>query len=91
MIMRRRPLLRAAVVGGTAYHVGKRSAEASAYREQEAAEQYAPQYAAPPAPAPPAPSVDPQVDKIQQLAKLHDTGVLTDEEFAQAKARILGV
>jgi hypothetical protein len=99
--VRRRPLLRAAVVGGAAYHVGKRSAEASAYRDQQdfeqqqyeqqqyAQQQYAQQYQPPP--AAPTQQVDPQVAKIQQLAELHDSGALSDEEFAKAKARILGV
>jgi len=30
------------------------------------------------------------VGQLQQLAQLHQAGALTDEEFAQAKARILG-
>jgi hypothetical protein len=33
---------------------------------------------------------DPTVDALERLAGLHDRGVLTDEEFAQQKARILG-
>ena len=39
------------------------------------------QYA--PAPADPA-------DEIEHLAQLHASGVLTDEEFASAKAKVLG-
>ena len=42
------------------------------------------QYAAP-TPAP----VDDLTAKLQQLAQLHDTGVLTDEEFAAAKQKLL--
>jgi hypothetical protein len=30
------------------------------------------------------------VDELQQLAQLHASGALTDEEFAAAKAKILG-
>jgi hypothetical protein len=30
------------------------------------------------------------VDEIERLAKLHANGVLTDDEFAAAKARLLG-
>jgi hypothetical protein len=39
------------------------------------------QYAPPPA--------DP-ADEIEHLAQLHSSGVLTDEEFAEAKAKVLG-
>ena len=47
---------------------------------------------APPAPPPPAPtSGDPQAEKIQHLADLHASGALTDEEFAAAKAKALGI
>jgi hypothetical protein len=49
-----------------------------------------PQYAQPVAPAPAAPPSDPMLDKIRQLAELHDQGILTDEEFAEQKAKILG-
>ena len=30
------------------------------------------------------------LDKLERLAKLHESGALTDEEFAKAKAKILG-
>jgi hypothetical protein len=48
--------------------------------------------AAPPA-APAAPAAPPQSDvigQLQQLAQLRDQGVLTDDEFAAQKARLLG-
>jgi membrane protease subunit (stomatin/prohibitin family) len=51
-----------------------------------AAQQAAADQAAAPAPAPAAPDINTQ---IQQLAQLHTTGVLTDEEFAAAKAKLL--
>jgi hypothetical protein len=60
-----------------------------AYEQQVASQQYAP----PPPPAPePAPSVaeDDIVTQIQQLGELKAQGLLTDEEFAAAKARLLG-
>ncbi len=57
-------------------------------------QQYAPQqpqYApAPPAPAAPAAAVDPMFAELQQLADLHTSGVLTDDEFSAAKAKVLG-
>ena len=87
-MMRRRPLLRAAAVGTVAYQGSKRGAMAG---QNQAAEAAAP----PPPPAypapPPAPAADPTVEKISQLAELHASGALTDEEFAAAKAQALGI
>lgn len=100
MFRRRRPLLRAAAVGGTAYVAGKhmeRSAQERADAEAEQnqrisdleAQQAPPQQyqQAPPA-APPAagPSM---LDQLNQLTALHEQGALTDEEFAAAKAKLL--
>jgi hypothetical protein len=45
------------------------------------------------APAAPASSAGPSqegLDKLKELAQLHDQGILTDEEFAAQKAKILG-
>jgi hypothetical protein len=39
--------------------------------------------------APPPAPADP-VDELKRLAELHASGALTDEEFAAAKAKILG-
>jgi hypothetical protein len=57
------------------------------------AQQQQQQYALPPeqyhaAPVEPAPQVD-LTAKLQQLAELHASGVLTDEEFAAAKQKLL--
>jgi len=52
-----------------------------------------PQYAEapPPAPAPaPTPQADDAAGELERLASLHDSGALSDEEFASAKAKILG-
>ncbi len=51
--------------------------------------QPAPQYvqAAPPPPA--APPADDMFAKLRQLAELKDQGILTEEEFAAQKAKIL--
>jgi hypothetical protein len=87
---RRRPLMRAAAIGTVAYQGSKHGAAAGARQAQE--EQEPQQYAPPPeAPEPPAAPVDPTVEKIQQLAELHASGALTDEEFAAAKAKALGI
>jgi hypothetical protein len=93
-IGRRRPLLRAAAVGGGAYAMGKRNARVQEEQQTQAYEQGQQQAAAspPPPPAAPAPApADPTVEKINQLAQLHASGALTDEEFAAAKARALGI
>ena len=88
--VRRRARRRTAlVVGGAAYAYGKHRGrdqgyEDAAYDEPEPA----PPPAAAPAPAAPAPSID--YDELAQLGKLHADGTLTDEEFAAAKAKILG-
>jgi|DEB0MinimDraft_6_1074348.scaffolds.fasta_scaffold95786_2 hypothetical protein len=46
---------------------------------------------APAAPAPTAPAGDDTAAKLQELAELHAKGVLSDEEFAAAKAKALGI
>ena len=101
MLRRRRPLLRAAVVGGGAYVAGKRTARRSAEADQAEANQdqrisdvERQQAAAPasqPAPAPAGGTTATVSDQLQQLAKLHDQEILTDDEFAAAKAKLLGI
>lgn len=98
-MLRRRPVLRAAagtaLVAGTATAVSgrvrrrqnrrwNRQAEADAYEQQA----YAPPPPAPEAAAPPAPGMS-TVEQLTALAGLHDQGVLTDDEFASQKAKIL--
>jgi Short C-terminal domain len=99
MIMRRRrPLLRAAVVGGGAYLAGKSAANRSAGRaDQEARisnlEATQQQEQAPQVPEPRAGQASGDSDVLGQLTKLvqmHDSGALTDEEFSAAKSRLLG-
>ncbi|MFV2062721.1 MAG: SHOCT domain-containing protein [Chloroflexota bacterium] len=105
--MRRRrgpSLLATAVVVGGAAHVGASSANKKAQAQanedaqnQQIAELQAEQAAAaapPPAAtpaAPAAPAVDPTTAELQKLASLHSQGILTDEEFAAAKAKALGI
>ena len=124
-MFRRRPLFRAAAVGGTAYVAGKhmankqadeaayaadQDARISALEQQQAGQQdpYQQQYQQPPPqyqqpppqyqqpypqqpPPEPAPAASsPMIDQLNQLADLHQQGVLTDEEFAAAKAKLFG-
>ena len=93
-LFRRRPLLRAAAVGGGAYYMGKRRAESQeqdAYQDQRIgdleSQQQAP--AQDPAPAVAGGVSAEAVERLQELGKLHEQGVLTDEEFSQQKQKIL--
>jgi BMFP domain-containing protein YqiC len=88
--------MRAAVVGGVAYHAGKRTQqgnereEEQEYRLQELEQQQA---AAPAAAAPPASASGISSDaiaKLEQLAQLKDSGVISEEEFDVQKRRLLG-
>ena len=97
---RRRPLMRAAVIGGGAYAVGHHSANKAANQAQQEADQNAriddleqQQAPAQQAPAPPAaaPAAGPSLlDQLNQLDALHQQGALTDNEFTAAKAKLLG-
>jgi Short C-terminal domain len=112
-MFRRRPLLRAAAVGGTAYVAGKHVARNQAEQAQTEADQDQrisdleaqqgyqqpppqqyqqppPQYqqAPPPPPPPAAPPSSPMIDQLNQLATLHQQGVLSDDEFTAAKAKL---
>ena len=83
MGMRRRTRRRALVAGAAiSHHRSTKNAEAQQADSQEAAPPAEPaQYAPPP--------VDPAAE-IEHLSQLHDSGAITDEEFAAAKAKVLG-
>ena len=101
-MMRRRPLLRAAAVGGTAYAVGRSSGrrrEEQAYAESEQNQRIADleqqqyqqqQYQQPPPQQAPPAQGPSMIDQLNQLNELRQQGALTDEEFAAAKAKLLG-
>ena len=99
-------MARTAVVAGTATAVSNRVSRRQAgrwaqqeqqqyehdyYQQQQAAQQYAPP---PPAPAPvaaaPADDGDDLIAQLEKLGQLRDKGILTDEEFAAQKAKLLG-
>ncbi len=85
---RRRGLIAGAAIGaGVAHHQGKKNAD-EAYEQGAADQQDAAQQA--PAAAP-EPESDVPTNDIEELAKLHASGALTDEEFAAAKAKVLGI
>jgi hypothetical protein len=100
MGMRRRPLARAAVVGGVAYHAGKRGAQNAAAEQSQdqqiadlqAQQQYAPpaqQYAPPPPAAPASAGSDDMVAQLTNLKSLLDQGILTQAEFDMQKQKLL--
>jgi hypothetical protein len=94
-LVRRRPLLRAAAVGGGAYAMGRHAANKQAEREGMADRQGASDAAAAaPPPEPPAGGgglTAEDTNRLAELGRLHEQGIVTDEEFAQQKARILGM
>ncbi|MGI9007461.1 MAG: SHOCT domain-containing protein [Streptosporangiaceae bacterium] len=91
MFVRRRPLLRAAVVGGGAYAMGKRSAQRAAQDSSAQADQNAPASNQGGPPSGGRPPTEPSVtDQLAQLSQLHQQGSLSDSEFATAKTRLLG-
>jgi hypothetical protein len=79
-----RGMARTAVVAGTATAVSNRVSRRQGERwaAQEAADMPAP---APTAPAP----VSSPIEQLKELATLRDQGVLTEEEFAAQKAKLL--
>ena len=88
---RRRPLARAAMVGGAAYYAGKRVQEGredDAYRdarldelEAQQAQQAAPQGGGGMSAS--------SIEQLKQLGELHEQGVLTDAEFEVQKQKVL--
>ncbi|MFT4049270.1 MAG: SHOCT domain-containing protein [Solirubrobacterales bacterium] len=95
-----RGVARTAVIAGTATHVSnnvsRRQAQRWADQNQAQPGYMAPvqpqQYeqAPPPPPAAAPPTEDPQIAKLKELGSLHEQGILTDEEFAAQKAKLLG-
>lgn len=92
-----RTVARTAVVAGTATAVSGRVARRQEERYARADEQQgmeaaqAPAPSAPPGQAAPAQGPTPDdIEQLKQLAALKDQGILTEEEFATEKAKILG-
>jgi hypothetical protein len=86
-------MARTAVVAGTATAVSNRVSrrQASRWAEQDASAYPPQEYAPPPQQAAPAPAAGTdRVEQLKELAALRDQGVLTEQEFAAEKARILG-
>ena len=80
-----RGMARTAVIAGTATSVSNRVSrrQANKWAQEDQAQQ--------PEAAPQAPTEDAQMQQLEKLGQLHDSGVLTDEEFAAKKKQILGL
>ena len=91
-----RGVARTAVVAGTAGVVSGRvhhhqhekweREQQEEYEQQMAAQQQAPPMAASPQPA----AEDDMIEQVKELSSLHESGVLTDDEFVAAKAKLFG-
>ena len=104
MFVRRRPLLRAAAIGGGAYVAGQRraarEAQQSEYQadqdsritelEQNQAAASGPPQGSAQGGGVPSQSSPSMLDQLQQLTDLHQQGALSDAEFAAAKSKLLG-
>ena len=90
LIRRRRPVLRAAAMTGGAYAVGKGAARNEAMRQDDA--YHAGQQNAAASQVPPRVGLSADdTNRLAELGRLHEQGVLTDDEFSHQKARILGM
>jgi hypothetical protein len=86
-----RGVARTAVVAGTATAVSNRVSrrQANRWAEQDAQAEPPPQQYEEPPPPPGNGGADP-IAQLKELAALKDQGILTEDEFAEQKARILG-
>ena len=84
-----RGVARTAVIAGTATSVSNRVSrrQAERWNQQEAAQAPPPEQAPPPAAAPAGEST---IDQLKELGELKSQGILTEEEFAAQKAKLLG-
>jgi len=86
-----RGVARTAVIAGTATAASNAVNRRQASRNMEAYDQAAAQQAPPPPPPAAAPAEDDTLAQLERLAQLKAQGILTDEEFAAEKAKILGL
>jgi hypothetical protein len=85
-----RGVARTAVIAGTATSVSNRVSKRQGERwaQQEAQQQQA--APPPPAPAAPAAAAGSPIEQLKELGELKAQGILTEEEFAAQKAKLLG-
>jgi Short C-terminal domain len=86
-----RGVARTAVIAGTATSVSNRVSRRQGQRWAQQEEQQAAQQAPPPtAPAAAPAGESSMIDQLKQLGELKSQGILTEEEFAAQKAKLLG-
>ena len=87
------PLLTSLLAGGVGYALGSNSGQNASQGQAQPPYPVAPQYyPMPTAPQAPAAGSDTgRLAQLQLLGELHDSGVLSDDEFAREKQRILGL
>ena len=81
-LVRRRPLLRAAMVGGAGYAAGKHRAHNRAHQEAQERQAATQDMGG-------SMSEMDRIDALKKLGDLHDSGVLTDEQFESEKEKLL--
>ena len=85
-----RGVARTAVIAGTATGVSNRVSRRQGQRWQAQEEEQSQQAAPAPAPVAPAQPEKSTVDQLKELGELKQQGILTEEEFAAQKAKLLG-
>jgi hypothetical protein len=85
-----RGVARTAVIAGTATTVSNRVSRRQGQRWAQQEAQEAQQQAPVAAPAPAAPAGESTIDQLKELGELKSQGILTEEEFAVQKAKLLG-
>jgi hypothetical protein len=81
-----RGVARTAAIAGTATAVSNRVSRRQGNRWAQQEAEAEPAYEEPP----PAQAAPDPIEQLKQLGELHTQGILTDEEFARQKAKILG-
>jgi hypothetical protein len=89
-----RGMVRTAAVAGTATAtrnaVNRRQADRNVAAYSDAVDHSQAEHVQAPPPPPPAPEED-TISKLERLGALHTQGILTDEEFAAEKAKLLNI
>ena len=83
------PLMTGLFAGGLGYLLGSNNNQQMAPQVQQVAAAPAPAPAPQAAPASPSNSASEKLALLKQLGELHDSGVLSDDEFAREKKRLL--
>ena len=84
-----RGVARTAVIAGTATTVSNRVSRRQGQKWAQQEEQQMQQQAPAPVQAAPAPAAPSTIDQLKELGELKSQGILTEEEFAAQKAKIL--